>query len=146
MHLDPMELAREIERLIAAGFPADPDVPFITVETLEPHLTLRLRYHQGLLRPGEIISGPTLMKLADTSMWAACMALQTPRMSAEEAAHTSFTTSLNINFLRKADAADLLAHARIVKFGRTLAVGEIEIFSGVQLVATASVTYAVSSS
>lgn len=141
-----MELSREIERLIAAGFPADPDVPFIRVEALEPHVTLRMRFHDGLLRPGGTISGPTLMKLADTSMWAACIAVQAPRVSAEDAAHSSFTTSLNINFLRKAEASDLLAHARIVKFGRSLAVGEIEIFSGAQLVATASVTYAVSSS
>jgi len=146
MHLDPMELAEEIERLIAVGFPTDPDVPFICVERLEPHVTLRLQYHPGLLRPGGTISGPTLMKLADTAMWASCIAQQAQRIPAEEAARTSFTTSLNINFLRKAEATDLLAHAQIVKFGRSLAVGQIEIFSGAQLVATASVTYAVSSS
>ena len=40
------------------------------------------------------------------------------------------TTNLNINFLRKPAAQDLLAEARLLKLGKRLAVGEVGISLG----------------
>jgi uncharacterized protein (TIGR00369 family) len=55
------------------------------------------------------------------------------------------TTNLNINFLKKPAARDLLGEARLIKVGRRLAVAEIGIRSedDEDLVAHATGTYAV---
>jgi acyl-coenzyme A thioesterase PaaI-like protein len=43
------------------------------------------------------------------------------------------TTNLNINFLRKGQPGqDVLAAARLLKLGRRLAVGEVNLLSGAQ--------------
>ena len=39
------------------------------------------------------------------------------------------TTNLNINFMRKPEPADLLGEGRLMKLGRTLAVGDFTIWS-----------------
>jgi len=56
------------------------------------------------------------------------------------------TTSLNVNFLRKPSATrDILGVCRMIKVGRTLAVGEVSIYSEGQPdpVAHAVGTYAI---
>lgn len=86
--------------------------------------TMRLAVSEQHLRPGGTVSGPVMMGLADVAMFAA---LQT-RIGAEPMAVTS---NLNINFLSKPAAdADLLCHARMIKVGRRLAVGEAYLYCG----------------
>ena len=55
------------------------------------------------------------------------------------------TTSLNINFLRKPEQRDLVAEARLIKLGKRLAVGEVEIYSDGEdeMVAHATATYSI---
>ena len=55
------------------------------------------------------------------------------------------TTNLNINFMRKPEPADLLGEGRLLKLGRTLAVGDFTIWSEGKKdpVAHATVTYAI---
>jgi acyl-coenzyme A thioesterase PaaI-like protein len=56
------------------------------------------------------------------------------------------TTNCSIDFMRKpAAGADLLAEARLLKLGRTLAVGDVLIFSegGEDPVARATLTYSI---
>ncbi len=55
------------------------------------------------------------------------------------------TTNLNINFLRKPPPADILAHARLLKLGKRLAVGEVELFSAddPEMVAHVTATYSI---
>ena len=56
------------------------------------------------------------------------------------------TTNASIDFMRKPEAGrDLLGHARLLKLGKTLAIGDVLIFSeGVDKpVARASLTYAI---
>ena len=55
------------------------------------------------------------------------------------------TTNLNINFLKKPEPRDLLAEARLIKLGKRLAVGEIDIRSegDDDLVAHATATYSI---
>ncbi len=58
------------------------------------------------------------------------------------------TTNLNINFLAKPEARDLVCTVRLIRLGRRLAVGEVEIFSDglPDMVAHAIATYALPTS
>ena len=81
---------------------------------------LRLAPRKVHLRPGGIVSGPTLMLLADAGAYAALLSLG-PK------AQMAVTTNLNINFLRPAEAGrDVIARSRVLKYGRRLAVIESE--------------------
>jgi len=85
---------------------------------------LRQRYSEQMLRPGGTVSGPTLMALADFAMYVVLLSAIGP-------VGLAVTTNLNINFLRKgAPGQDLLAQARILKLGKRLAVGEVNLLSG----------------
>jgi acyl-coenzyme A thioesterase PaaI-like protein len=55
------------------------------------------------------------------------------------------TTNCSINFMRKPDPYDLIAHARIIKDGRSLIVGDVLLRSSISdlAVAHASFTYAI---
>lgn len=130
--------ARELEAFIKAAFPEDPDTEHVQVEALGAQsLKLRLSFHERFLRPGQSISGPTLMKLIDMATYMALIAH-------DERAKEAVTSSLSVHFLRRPSPGDLIAHAKILKSGRTLAVAQVDVFDGdeAQLVATASVTYA----
>jgi uncharacterized protein (TIGR00369 family) len=85
---------------------------------------LRQRYSDRMLRPGRTISGATLMALADFAMYAVLLSAIGP-------IGLAVTTNLTVNFLRKGQAGhDVLAVARLLKLGRRLAVGEVNLFSG----------------
>ncbi len=81
---------------------------------------MRLLHHERRLRPGGTISGPAMFGLADVALYAAILANVGPVALA-------VTTSLNINFLRKPEPADLIGEARLLKLGKRLAVGEVSI-------------------
>lgn len=84
---------------------------------------VKQRYNSNMLRPGGTISGPTLMSMADLTMYVALLSGIGP-------AALAVTINLNINFLRKASAGhDLLAEARLLKLGTRLAIGEVHMFS-----------------
>ncbi len=90
------------------------------------------------LRPGGTVSGPTLVTLADVASYAALLAHVGPEP-------LILTTNLNINFLRRAPLAALVARCRILKLGKRLAVVDIEIApeAGGDLIAQATATYAI---
>jgi uncharacterized protein (TIGR00369 family) len=79
---------------------------------------LRLPASARLLRPGNTISGPALMGLADVAMWAALLSLT-------EGRDNSVTSTMTVNFLRPAGSGPVLAEARIVKRGKRMLFGEI---------------------
>ena len=97
---------------------------------------LVLPYSENSLRPGGTIAGPFMMMLADVCMFAVVLSLLGEIKLA-------VTTSLNINFLRKPANTDLVAHGSIIKMGKRLAVLEVSIFSGEDLVAHATGTYSI---
>jgi uncharacterized protein (TIGR00369 family) len=91
------------------------------------------------LRPGGTVSGPVMMTLADVALYIAILA----RIGIVPLA---VTTQLSINFLRKPRAdRRLLARCRLMKLGKTLAVGEVWIYSEGEdePVAHATGTYAI---
>lgn len=94
---------------------------------------------QSELRPGNTVSGPVMMTLADVALYLAILA----RIGIVPLA---VTTNLSINFLRKPRAdRRVVARCRLLKLGRTLAVGEVYIYSEGEdePVAHATGTYAI---
>ena len=76
------------------------------------------------LRPGGTVSGPTMMALADVALYAAIL-------GEIGIVPLTVTTSFNINFLKRPQPANsILAESRLLKLGKTLVVGEVNIFSG----------------
>jgi uncharacterized protein (TIGR00369 family) len=95
---------------------------------------VRQRFRESMLRPGGTISGPTLMALADCAMYVVLLSAIGP-------IGLAVTTNLNINFLRKGlPGQDVLAAARLLKLGKRLAVGEVNLFSGTSSEPIAHVT------
>ena len=110
------------------------------IESLSPDtLEVRLRVAESHLRPGGTVSGPSMFALADVGMYLAILARLGPVALA-------VTTNCSIDFMRKpAAGVDLIGQTRILKLGRSLAVGDVLIFSeGLdQPVARAALTYAI---
>lgn len=105
----------------------------------EAGVTLRLRVSDKHLRPGGTVSGPTIFALADVALYLAILARIGPVALA-------VTTSCAVDFMRKPAAGrDLLGEARLLKLGRSLAVGDVMVFSAglADPVARASLTYAI---
>jgi len=72
---------------------------------------------------GNAVSGPAIMKLADTAFYLLLLA----ELGFDTALAAS---SLNFSFLRKPSAdLNLRAHCRLLKVGRRLIVGDMAIFS-----------------
>ena len=95
----------------------------IALEFLAPS-TARLRMPQDLrsIRPGGTVSGPTMFKLADFSVYALLLA------QLGEDALPAVTTSMTINFLSRPDAAaDPAAVVRRRRPGRLPIRGQTEI-------------------
>ena len=91
------------------------------------------------LRPGGSVSGPSLMTAADVALYVAIL-------GEIGIVPLAVTTNLNMSFLRKpASDKDLIAECRLIKLGRTLAIGDVFIYSegDGQAVAHAVGTYAI---
>ena len=88
------------------------------------------------LRPGNTVSGPTLMTLADTAAYFCILSLIGP-------VALTVTTNLHIDFFRKPELGRIEAEARMLKLGKRLAVTAVELFADDALVANASVTYSI---
>jgi uncharacterized protein (TIGR00369 family) len=117
--------AAEIEAFLRGVFPQAFSDGDITIEAADgATCRLRQRFGDRMLRPGGTVSGPTLMALADFAMYVVILSAIGPVALA-------VTTNLNINFLRKGSPGqDITAAARLLKLGRRLAVGEVNLFSG----------------
>jgi len=102
-------------------------------------LVLRLIVQDRHLRPGGTVSGPAMFALADVAMYLAILSRIGPVALA-------VTTNCAMDFMRRPAAGqDLLAEARVLKLGRSLAVGDVMIRSegGTDVVARAGLTYAI---
>ena len=101
--------------------------------------TVRHNITEAELRPGGTVSGPVMMFVADVALYVAIL-------GEIGIVPLTVTTSLNINFLRK-PAADkaIIGVCKLIKLGRTLAIGEVSIYSegNDEMVAHAVGTYAI---
>jgi uncharacterized protein (TIGR00369 family) len=113
----------------------------IRIERVElPEAVCTLPFHTKQTRPGNTISGPTMMFLADFTMYALVLALDNAQVM-------SVTQDLHMHFLARPAAQDLQAIGTVVKKGRKTVVMRVDIFSihpdgEKKLVAFATGTYA----
>ena len=93
----------------------------LSVESIDTErAVLRMRFSEKLCRDNGVVCGQALMSLADTSMVFA--------ISAVAGDYLPMTTvDQTIHFLRPAMRADLLAEARVIRLGRTMAFGSVSI-------------------
>ncbi len=130
----------QLAQFLAAEFPQgyNDKSGLVIEEVWHGGARVRQAYQPQFIRPGGTISGPTMMALGDFAMYVAVLASIGP-------VPLAVTVNLNINFLRKPGARDLVAECRLLKLGKRLAVGEVAIRSdGMEgPVAHVTVTYSI---
>ena len=115
----------DVEEFLRREFPQAFVHDDVRIESADGETALlRQRFSERMLRPGGTVSGPTLMGLADFAMYVVLLSAIGP-------IGLAVTTNLNINFLRKGQPGqDVLAVAKLLKLGKRLAVGEVNLLSG----------------
>ena len=110
----------EIASFLAAEFPQTK----CTVQAVGG-LAATVRHEIGVaeLRPGGTVSGPVLMAVADVALYVAILG----EIGIKP---LTVTTNLSINFMRKPSAeAAIIGVCKLLKLGRSLVVGEVNLFS-----------------
>ena len=103
------------------------ELPFFSelgfeIESMSPEVgVVRFVYDDKWTRPYEIINGGTLMALADVSAYLAIFG----RLGIVPLA---VTNELKMNFLRPAIGGDVLARAELLKVGRRVVYGAVDVF------------------
>jgi uncharacterized protein (TIGR00369 family) len=131
--------AKALNAFLLLAFPHTDEDSMSKVLEAEPGRVLVMRdYDETQLRPGEVISGPTMMALADMAAYAIVLAHigEVPM---------AVTTSLTIHFLRGAKKGDLYAEAVMLKLGRRIATCDVTLWteSRERACAKATVAYAI---
>ncbi|MCY6380435.1 PaaI family thioesterase [Hoeflea prorocentri] len=113
--------AQEVNAFLAEVYPQLNDAMsgYSVVDVVPGGCTVRLDATEAHLRPGGTVSGPSLFTLADIGGYACVLSHTGPEA-------LSVTTNLNINFMRKALAGPIDGLCRILKFGRSLVVFDVE--------------------
>jgi uncharacterized protein (TIGR00369 family) len=136
--MTPVMTEAELTAFMWRAFPQAAE-DFLVERLTEDGIVMRLKVADKHLRPGGTISGPSIFGLADVSVYLAILARIGPVALA-------VTTGGGIDFLRKPEAGvDLLGEARLLKLGRSLAVGDVLIRSEGQEapVARSNMTYSI---
>ncbi|MFC4174936.1 PaaI family thioesterase [Microvirga sp. GCM10011540] len=91
----------------------------LSIESLESDgAVLRMPFSDKLCRDNGVVCGQALMSVADTAMVFAVS-------SAAGAYRPMTTVDQTMHFLRPAANADVLAEARVIRLGRTMAFGSV---------------------
>ena len=111
----------EMNRFLRAEYPQNKCI----VEAFgDRSATIRHKVGFDELRPGGTVSGPVLMTVADFALYVAIL-------SEIGLVPLAVTTSLTINFLRKPSSdKDIIGVCRLLKVGKSLAFGEVALYSG----------------
>lgn len=110
----------ELDRFMAEHFPQNTTR---IEEVGEMSAVVRHCVSEKDLRPGGTVSGPVMFAIADVALYVAIL-------GEIGIVPLAVTTNLTLNFLRKPAAdRDLIAKCKMIKIGRTQAVGEVYVFS-----------------
>lgn len=112
---------------------------FAIEDLTEDTVTMRLKVQERHLRPGGTVSGPSMFALADVAVYAILLARVGPKALAA-------TTNCSLDFMRKPAAnTDIIGKCTLLKLGRSLAVGDVMMYSeGMEKpVARSTMTYAI---
>ena len=115
-----MATKKEIAAFLAAEFPQG---KCLLREVGHRSATISYEVGANDLRPGGTVSGPVLMMVADVALYVAIL-------GEIGVVPLAVTTSLTINFLRKPAATEnILGVCKLMKVGKSLAVGEVWLYS-----------------
>lgn len=130
--------AEELAAFFREAFPGDTGRNFSFERYGPGMLTIRLDPDESMLRPGQLVSGPTQMALADRAAFAVILAHLGPVAMA-------VTSNLNMSFLRGVRMEPLFADATLLRLGRKLASVDVRLWQRDEreIVAQSTVTYAI---
>ena len=133
--------AEEVNALLRRAFPAMDETGPKVVDLVPGRARVMRPYDPAMLRPGGLVSGPTLMGLADTAAYALVLGHLGEELMA-------VTSQLTINFLRGALPGDVRADAEFLRLGSRSAVCDVRLWTEApdRLAAQATVTYALPAS
>jgi uncharacterized protein (TIGR00369 family) len=133
----PEMTVAELQQFLLDGFPLDPPA-FVVEDMHDDTIRVRLPILPSHGRPGDTVSGPALMSLADCTAWLAIVGHIGP-------VPLAVTTGLHIDFLRKPALVDVVATGTVLKLGTRLAVVEVAMASegNKAVIAKAQVTYSI---
>ena len=115
-----MATKADIAAFLTADFPQN---KCVVMDVSNASATVRRRIGESELRPGRTVSGPVLMEVADCALYVAIL-------GEIGIVPLTVTTSLNVNFLRKPAAdKDIIGVCKLLKVGKSLAVGEVSLYS-----------------
>ncbi len=118
----PMMTPAELVAFLAEEFPQAAKEGMAIDHLDDTTIRLHLPTQEHHLRPGGTVSGPTLVWFADVGFYLLILAQLGPVALA-------VTTNLNINFMRKPELGTLVGEGRLLKLGRSLAVGDFMVWS-----------------
>ncbi len=118
----PKMTIEEFNTLLAEGMPFALEAGVRLDVMKNGEATMALPYDDSMLRPGGTISGPSMMMLADATMYAVVLSM-IGRVA------LAVTTNFNINFLRKPSPGEISAEGKIIKLGKRLAVIQVTLYS-----------------
>ncbi|TDV18679.1 PaaI family thioesterase [Paraburkholderia caballeronis] len=131
--MDEKAIDALLERVLAPWVRA---LALRAVEVTEDSATLRLPFSDELRHAGGVICGQVFMAAADTAMVVAIS-------SALGGFRPMTTVSLNTSFMHAVRNGDVLVTARVLRKGRNLVFGEVELLDDQgRLAAHATTTYA----
>ncbi len=115
-----MPTQSELAAFLAQEFPQTQ----CTIEAVgDKSATIRHPVGPGELRPGGTVSGPVLMAVADVALYVAIL-------GEIGIVPLAVTTNLSVNFLRKpAGDRPIIGVCKLMKVGKSLAVGEVALYS-----------------
>jgi acyl-coenzyme A thioesterase PaaI-like protein len=115
-----MATRTEIRAFMAAEFPKS---KCIVEQVGNASATVKHPIGRDELRPGGTVSGPVLMMVADVALYVAIL-------GEIGIVPLAVTTNLTINFLRKPSSeASIVGVCKLVKVGKSIAVGEVALYS-----------------
>lgn len=128
----------QLAEFLAERYPQIKDQNIRIEHVDEWSISVRMPITNRHLRPGGTVSGPTMMELADVTMYLMVLGQIGP-------VELAVTTNLNINFLNRPQLGDLIAMGQLLKLGKRLAVGEVGLYSegNTRPVAHATLTYSI---
>lgn len=134
---NPVMSSDDLEAFFEQAFPGRGSSTMV-VEVGPGRALIEFEPGEGNLRPGNLVSGPTQMGLADHAAYAVILAHIGPVAMA-------VTSNLNYTFLRGVQMATVLAEARLLRLGRRLATVDVILWQDDKdrPVGQATVTYAI---
>ncbi len=112
----------EVHRFTAEDSPFGEHYGFRVEELGDGHAVIRLPMKPEHAREGGTVAGPVLFAAADYAMY---VAILTQRPDA----YSAVTANLNINFLRRPPARDVIADCRVMKMGKRFSFIESTLYS-----------------